>query len=400
MYDVSDTGNTTPLPLKDLSGRPLRNPLTSSADAFLPEFTTTSPQVKLVAGTLAVSHASYKALLAEARAAKEFVQGIGVAGTTTAEAGAPAAATIDGKGQFAFTIPKGDTGAKGDKGEPGVWTLEFQAQQQGFWPVYSDTPPAVTEMYGVPVVWMTPAQKPTPVPALPQAPLWNDTATTATIPSGMVGIEYQSVSGEVLPQGSVVNGTKGKDLIVNAVALPGYVLPTAYQWKHKFLDPSKATLVASDTFSGPRTPSLIGRTMDNLAGGAANQAWRGYRMDINPRWTPPNLDWRGGGCTGLSPSGSASLKLTPIGAPVDPTVTTSASGGVLAAATYWYMVTAVMAVGETGCRNQKSVVAIGSTSSNTITWPLVSGAASINIWRGTSTGGEKLLASLPGSATS
>lgn|GEM_PF-4473581 len=70
VYDVTDENETTPLALKDLNGLPLPNPLTSSADAFVPPFVTTSPQVKMVGGGLRVAKPSFQGVRDEAVAAR------------------------------------------------------------------------------------------------------------------------------------------------------------------------------------------------------------------------------------------------------------------------------------------------------------------------------------------
>lgn len=70
VYDVTDENETTPLALKDLNGLPLPNPLTSSADAFVPPFVTSSPQVKMVGGGLRVAKSSFQGVRNEAVAAR------------------------------------------------------------------------------------------------------------------------------------------------------------------------------------------------------------------------------------------------------------------------------------------------------------------------------------------
>lgn len=304
-------------------------------------------------------------------------------------------------GAVQVTVDRREKGDKGDPGDTGPLAGPAEiAAQQGFWPVYSATPPEQTEMYGYPVVWMTSAAVPTPVPALPPAPLWDDNLTQVSIPSGVVGVEYRDhATGLVLPQGTVVLGTKGAETTIDALALPGYTLPTAYSWRHRFLDPAKSVLVGSDTFAGAATPTVVGRALNNALGGSGALTWRGVKMTANPFWVPPNVNWNGGGYAGTGLSGAGTLKTTPL-VSVNPTVATSASGGTLAAGTYYYMVTAQIGVSESGNENQKSIVTTGSTSSNTITWAAVAGATAIRIWRATASGGEKLLATLAGSATS
>jgi hypothetical protein len=69
------------------------------------------------------------------------------------------------------------------------------------------------------------------------------------------------------------------------------------------------------------------------------------------------------------------------------------SGGALAAATYYYKVTATMPNGETLASNEVSVTTTGSTSSVQLTWtaPTGNGATGYNVYRGTSAGAENHL---------
>lgn len=82
-----------------------------------------------------------------------------------------------------------------------------------------------------------------------------------------------------------------------------------------------------------------------------------------------------------------------ISAPTLVTAVGSGTGGTLTANTYYYVVTAVNAVGETIGSNEKSVTTTGSTSSVTLTWNAVAGATSYNVYRSTSAGTELKLAS-------
>jgi hypothetical protein len=89
----------------------------------------------------------------------------------------------------------------------------------------------------------------------------------------------------------------------------------------------------------------------------------------------------------------ADLLATPIASPVISSVTTSGSGGTLAAGTYGYRVSALNALGETLASAEVTVVASGSTSSNTVNWPAVSGATRYRVY-GRTAGSETLLATL------
>lgn len=84
--------------------------------------------------------------------------------------------------------------------------------------------------------------------------------------------------------------------------------------------------------------------------------------------------------------------------PVQSNASTSTTGGSLAAATYFYEITALNARGETTVSNEKSVTTTGSTSSNTITWAAVVGATSYRVYRGTSASGESVYYA-PGNVT-
>lgn len=82
--------------------------------------------------------------------------------------------------------------------------------------------------------------------------------------------------------------------------------------------------------------------------------------------------------------------------PVAVAPTTSATGGTLAAGTYFYKVTATGASGETIGSNEVSVTTTGSTSTTTLTWSAVPGAAGYKIYRGTATGAESAYFSVAG----
>lgn len=78
---------------------------------------------------------------------------------------------------------------------------------------------------------------------------------------------------------------------------------------------------------------------------------------------------------------------------------TSTTGGTLAAATYFYKVTAILPGGETLASNERSIVTTGTTSSNTVSWVAMPGALGYNVYRGTSTGGENLYYGVSGGST-
>lgn len=67
---------------------------------------------------------------------------------------------------------------------------------------------------------------------------------------------------------------------------------------------------------------------------------------------------------------------------------TATTGGTLAAATYYYKITALNAAGETIASNEVSQVTTGTTSTVTLTWAAISGATGYRVYRGTAAGLE------------
>ncbi|WP_305781489.1 hypothetical protein [Nocardia nova] len=91
---------------------------------------------------------------------------------------------------------------------------------------------------------------------------------------------------------------------------------------------------------------------------------------------------------------TATTDTRPLAAPTLNTPTTATTGGTLAAATYYYKVTTLTSLGESTGSNEKSIATTGSTSKNTLTWSAVTGATGYRVYRSTSSGTEKLLATL------
>jgi hypothetical protein len=79
---------------------------------------------------------------------------------------------------------------------------------------------------------------------------------------------------------------------------------------------------------------------------------------------------------------------TELAAPSTPTLSTSTSGGSLAANTYYYAVTASDGSGETVASPEASIATSGSASTVTVSWSAVPGASSYTVYRGTSSGAE------------
>lgn len=91
---------------------------------------------------------------------------------------------------------------------------------------------------------------------------------------------------------------------------------------------------------------------------------------------------------------------TSISAPTSLTAVGSSSGGSFSAGSYYWVVTATNWQGETIASNEASATLTGSTSSVSLAWLLPTGAAGINVYRGTVSGSENVLVASLGAVTS
>ena len=77
-----------------------------------------------------------------------------------------------------------------------------------------------------------------------------------------------------------------------------------------------------------------------------------------------------------------------ISPPVQSTTTTATTGGNLAADTYYYVITAITPSGETAVSNEQSQATTGATSTVGLSWSAVSGATGYNVYRGLAPGAQ------------
>jgi len=125
IFDPADTTGATLLALKDPSGLPLPNPLTSNANGFLPPRIATVPQTMWKSGGFTGYFNSYKGLRDEAVGAVSAAQTAANSASAAANEVVTTAA-VDGTGALVLTKASGATvnagqvkGAKGDKGDKG-----------------------------------------------------------------------------------------------------------------------------------------------------------------------------------------------------------------------------------------------------------------------------------------
>jgi hypothetical protein len=77
----------------------------------------------------------------------------------------------------------------------------------------------------------------------------------------------------------------------------------------------------------------------------------------------------------------------------------SGTGGTFTAGTYFWVITATTAAGESIRSNEVTATLSGSTSSNALSWTQVQGATGYKVYRGTSAGGESALITTIGSGS-
>ncbi len=90
-------------------------------------------------------------------------------------------------------------------------------------------------------------------------------------------------------------------------------------------------------------------------------------------------------------AGAATLTASTLAAPVQSALTTATTGGSLpASTTYYVVITATNASGQTTASNEETLATGAGTGTNTLvaSWAAVTGATGYNVWIGTATGAE------------
>lgn len=162
VYDANDTTNSTPLALKDGSGLPLTNPLTSSADAFTQPFYAPSQDIKLVGAGLTVFISSAKGMR-DAAAAAAAAASV-AAGEAEAAAGERVtAAVVNGSGKLILTKangatqdagsvigPKGAEGLQGPQGPAGISNISLDTDGVPYFAAGSNAVQILADTDGAP----------------------------------------------------------------------------------------------------------------------------------------------------------------------------------------------------------------------------------------------------------
>jgi len=180
--------------------------------------------------------------------------------------------------------------------------------------------------------------------------------------------------------------------IVTATIAVGALPANTYFYKVTALGPTGETVGSNEvsvTTTGAN--SSVALAWGAVSGATGYKVYRGTAAGSESVfYTPGNVtsftDTGAAGTNGTVPVSNT----TTLSAPTANTPTTATTGGTLAAATYYYKVTAINAVGETLPSAEVSIATTGSTSTTTVTWSSVTGATGYKIYRGTAAGAESV----------
>ena len=141
--------------------------------------------------------------------------------------------------------------------------------------------------------------------------------------------------------------------------------------------------------------TTTGATSSNTVSWAAITGATGYRVYRGTATGAQTVYYAVGAVTSYVDTGSTATAGTPSGTnttglatPVQAALATVTTGGTLAAATYFYVVSATNSIGETLKSNEQSVATTGATSSNTVSWAAITGATGYRVYRGTAIGAQ------------
>lgn len=131
IYDPADTTFSSPLPITNLQGVPIENPLESSPTGYIDEFVAQVPQVVWKSGQYTGLFNSFKGMRDEAIAAKEAAEASALYAEAVANgmtigvvtSGSAPAVTMTDEAPYRklnFVLPQGPTGPQGPAGSMGL----------------------------------------------------------------------------------------------------------------------------------------------------------------------------------------------------------------------------------------------------------------------------------------
>lgn len=177
-------------------------------------------------------------------------------------------------------------------------------------------------------------------------------------------------------------------------ATGGALAAATYYYKIVSVDAQGTTLGSTEvSYVASGTTSSVALSWAGAPGAVSYRIYRGVATNTQTLYytsTTTNFTdvGSGGSTTGTVPTVNTAIKATAI--PAGVSATGSATGGVLPAATYYYVITSVDALGETLASTEVNYAASGSTSNILLQWGAALGAVSYKIYRGTSASAENL----------
>lgn len=180
-------------------------------------------------------------------------------------------------------------------------------------------------------------------------------------------------------------------LVATAYTSGGFLPANTYYYRVTGLNGTGETTGSNEvSVTTTGSTSAVNLSWSSMAGATSYRVYRGTTAGAESLYftvTSPTYTATGAWANSGTVPGSNTTQLS---APGTVTPTGSTTGGTLAAATYYYKVTALNAVGETTGSTEASVTTTGSTSSVALAWAAVTGATSYRIYRGTAAGSENV----------
>lgn len=207
------------------------------------------------------------------------------------------------------------------------------------------------------------------------------------------------VFGQCVDFGGAVNGMVSGNTQVGETAGPW----TASAWVKVRAFPAQFPHVLAKQYRNDGTWTSPFSSVDIQLTNAADGSWQALTtIDGSPKviavggndkvilnqWHHLALSFDGTNLIAYKDGDVVGSLVTTLPAPVQSALTTAA-GGTLAAATYFYKVTALNANGETVGSNEQSI-ATPLNNKNTVSWAAVGGATNYRVYRGTAAGAENV----------
>ncbi|MDB5148028.1 MAG: hypothetical protein JWQ57_2048 [Mucilaginibacter sp.] len=183
-------------------------------------------------------------------------------------------------------------------------------------------------------------------------------------------------------------------VVATGSATGGALAAATYYYKIVSVDAHGTTLGSSEvSYVATGSTSSVALTWAGAPGAVSYRIYKGVASNTQTAYYTSNTTSYTDVAAGGSISGTVPVVNTAITATAIPGSVTrvgAATGGILPAATYYYVVTSIDSQGETLASAEVSYTATGTTSSVLVEWGAALGASSYRVYRGTAAGSESL----------